>query len=129
MLSKSSNSKPALELNKIVIEKPKKAKKRREEDAIEVSSKYINLEAKLGQIQAIKLDRDENHMFIIMTKIVQVYNLKSSKPKLVHVFGPFETSHIFIDDYCTYLSVLCEDKKQMLFYLLDWVYKCDKIPP
>ena len=75
----------------------------------------------------IKIDREENHMFIILSNIVQVYYIKNEKPELVHVFGPFETSYIFIDDYCTYLTVLCEDEKQILFFLFDWVYKCDKV--
>ena len=52
MISKNSNSKPSdMKLgSKIVIEKPKKPKVIREEDAIEVSSKYINLDVQFGQI-------------------------------------------------------------------------------
>ena len=127
MIKGSSKEKSEKPKNKIIIERPKVAKKIREEDAIEVHSKYINLDVKLGQIRVIKIDREENHMFIILSNIVQVYYIKNEKPELVHVFGPFETSHIFIDDYCTYLTVLCEDKKQILFFLFDWVYKCEKV--
>ena len=41
----------------------------------------------------------------------------------VHRFGPFGSKQqIYIDDYATYMAILSENLKQIIFYTFDWEY-------
>ena len=73
-------------------------------------------------------DRRGEYLFVVFKQYVEVYDITN----LVYIdkiqeLGPFDCTQIFVDDYCTYMSVLLSDAKSVQYYVFDWEYKCDKV--
>jgi len=82
-----------------------------------------------GRVEQIKIDYGEQHMVLVFANMyVDVYDLKKrSSPKLIYNIGPLDGTQIYVDEFCTYMSILGESRKRIDYYLFQWEYQCEKM--
>lgn len=96
-------------------------------DQTEVSTIVV---AEGGVISSLHIDRDNKYLFVVYKHHVKVFLLLDDGDvvKLVKEFGPFDSEHIFIDEFCTYMIVMSPNRKQLNYHIFEWEYLCPKLP-
>ena len=117
-----------------------------DEDLIKVETVNITehldetYKKKLGCLRNIQIDRNERylvtiweHNYILIFQVNHNHDLVTGFTSYdcdpYKEFGPFGSSqHIFVDDFCTYMAILGENRKFITYYTFDWEHKCKLLP-
>ena len=88
----------------------------------------------LGPLTQIQVDRHEKHVVTVFGNgYLLIFRLtkEDAAEDLVYVttplrrFGPFGScQQIYVDDFCTYMAILGENSRSIIYYLIDWQHEC-----